>query len=110
MGHYLTVMKWRPHFNPRDSTIQKTLVWIRLPELSVEYFNPELLMDVRNQVGKAVKVDDLTLQANRGRYARVCVELDLGKKLTPQIKLGGSMNFLQRIEYEGLYAICFECG
>lgn len=109
MGHYLTVMKWKPYFNPSKATINKTLVWIRLPNLPVELFDPLLLMDVGNMVGRAVKVDNSTLTANRGKYARVYVELDLDRTLTPMVKVNGLEVILQRIEYEGLHAVCFQC-
>lgn len=110
MGHYLTVTKWRPYFNPSNAAINKTLVWIRLPNLLAELFDYSLLMDVGNMVGKAVKVDENTLTVNRGRYARICVELDLTKTLIPMVKVNGPENLLHRIEYERLHAVCFKCG
>lgn len=89
MGHYLTVSKWKPYFNPAQAQVSKTLVWIRLTGIPVEFFDPELLMDIGNMVGRATKVDEHTLKAIRGKYARVCVELDLETTLTAQVKLKG---------------------
>lgn len=43
----------------------------------------------------------------RGKFARVSVELDLEKKLVPKIKI---RNRTYLIEYEGLNLICFNCG
>lgn len=60
-----------------------------------------------NLVGRAVKVDHTTMEVSRGRYARVCVEIDLRKQLVPKISLLGQP---QPIEYEGLHMICFQCG
>lgn len=102
--------KWKPFFNPANAQVSKTMVWIRLPGLPVEFFDPELLMDMGNMVDRAIKVDEHMLKATRGKYARICVELDLESTLTPQIKLKGPRDYLQKIEYEGLYAICFGCG
>ncbi|MED6201368.1 hypothetical protein PIB30_094244 [Stylosanthes scabra] len=42
----------------------------------------------------------------KGRYARICVEIDLSKQLVPKISVLGSELFL---EYEGLHQICFSC-
>ncbi|KAL0313677.1 UNVERIFIED_CONTAM: hypothetical protein Scaly_2911500 [Sesamum calycinum] len=56
---------------------------------------------------RAVKVDETTMAASRGRYARVCVEVDLTKPLVSMITLLG---FAQAVEYEGLHQICFDCG
>lgn len=60
-----------------------------------------------NKLGKAVRADQCTVDSSRGRYARVCVEVDLKKPLVPQFLLNDD---IQRVEYEGLHLICFECG
>lgn len=110
MGHYLTISKWQPYFNPSDCKIENALVWLRLPGLPVEFFNKDLLMEIGSVVGRPVKVDDYTINGTRGKYARVCVELDLSRTLVPQIKLQGPKSVIQKIEYGGLHSICFECG
>lgn len=107
MGHYLTIAKWRPNFRPSVEKISTTLVWIRFPELPIELFDEEVLTYMGDAVGKTVKVDELTMAASRGRYARVCVEIDLDVPLVPSIQALGSV---QRVEYEGLHLICFGCG
>lgn len=54
-----------------------------------------------------LKIDKLTFIQDRGRFARICVELDLDKQL--------SLHFIVNavklpLEYEGLHFICFKCG
>jgi hypothetical protein len=41
--HYLTVRCWSPEFRPSMDTISKIPVWVRLPELPIEYFDEDLL-------------------------------------------------------------------
>ena len=43
----------------------------------------------------------------RGRFARICVEVDLQKQLIPKILIRRRVNSVQ---YEGLHLICFSCG
>ena len=43
----------------------------------------------------------------RGRFARVCVQIDLDQPLTVKIRIG---NRDQKIQYEGISTIYFECG
>ncbi|KAL0297840.1 UNVERIFIED_CONTAM: hypothetical protein Scaly_3081500 [Sesamum calycinum] len=74
---------------PSLEAISSTLVWIRFPEMPVEFFQEELLMRIGNRIGRAVKVDETTMAASRGRYARVCVEVDLTKPLVSMITLLG---------------------
>ncbi|KAL4345410.1 hypothetical protein AHAS_Ahas11G0275600 [Arachis hypogaea] len=54
-----------------------------------------------------LKIDRVTLIHSRGRFARICVEIDLFKKLVHRISVFGST---LNIEYEGLHLICFSCG
>ncbi|KAL4343376.1 hypothetical protein AHAS_Ahas11G0072200 [Arachis hypogaea] len=57
-------------------------------------------------IGTILKIDRATSICSRGRFTRICVEIDLSKKLVPQISvLGSTLN----IEYEGLHLICFSC-
>lgn len=107
MGHYLTVAKWKPNFRSSDGNMQTTLVWVRFPDLPIELFDEEVLYAICNVVGCTTHVDDTTLQVRRERYARVCVEADLAKPLVPFVSVLGR---LQRVEYEGLHMICFDCG
>ncbi|XP_020962830.1 uncharacterized protein LOC110264826 [Arachis ipaensis] len=54
-----------------------------------------------------LKIDRTTSIHSREKIARICVEIDLAKKLVPRISvLGSELN----IEYEGLHQICFACG
>lgn len=59
-----------------------------------------------NTVCKTMKIDKIILQAHRGKYAKVFVEVNLSQPLVPFISILGR---LQRVEYEGLFVICFDC-
>lgn len=107
MGHYLTVTKWRPNFRPSMKKVSTTAIWICFPELPIELFDEEILHSMGDTIGKTVKVDATTVDASRGRYVRVCVKVDLNAPLVPMVLVLGSP---QRVEYEGLHLICFECG
>jgi hypothetical protein len=54
-----------------------------------------------------VKVDRNTLLQERGKYARVCVEVDLNKPLLAMFELKGEV---YKVEYEGLHMLCRRCG
>nr|KYP67366.1 Retrovirus-related Pol polyprotein LINE-1 [Cajanus cajan] len=54
-----------------------------------------------------LKIDKLTSIETRGRFARICVEIDLKKKLVSHINVLGH---ILHLEYEGLHSICFHCG
>lgn len=54
-----------------------------------------------------LKIDNLTLIHDRGKYARICVEMVLDKPLLSHIIINDEKLIL---EYEGLHSICFRCG
>ncbi|RYR28223.1 hypothetical protein Ahy_B01g052343 [Arachis hypogaea] len=54
-----------------------------------------------------LKIDKITSIHYRKKFARICVKIDLSKKLISRILvLGSTLN----IEYEGLHLICFNYG
>ncbi|XP_028800323.1 uncharacterized protein LOC114755608 [Neltuma alba] len=79
VDHYLIVQHWRPNFDPWEAELQKKKL-------------------------QTLKVDKITYASERGRFARICVELDLRKKLKLAINVFGKRRIL---EYEGLHLICF---
>ena len=81
--HYLTVRKWCPNFDPETATTNSILAWIHFPCLPIEYYDEEFLMRVGSHVGKPIKIDANTSDASCGKFARICVELDLQKPLCP---------------------------
>lgn len=58
-------------------------------------------------LGNFLKIDHLTSVHSRGKFARICVEIDLEKPLVSHIGVRGCPLY---IEYEGLHSICFRCG
>lgn len=54
-----------------------------------------------------LKVDRLTSIQSRGKFARICVEIDLERQLTSKIQVLGHV---LSVEYEGLHLVCFGCG
>jgi hypothetical protein len=66
-----------------------------------------MLRRIGNQLGKLLKIDARTVDSERGRYARLCVQIDLDQPLTPKVRID---DILWCVQYEGVSTICFECG
>nr|KYP39534.1 LINE-1 reverse transcriptase isogeny [Cajanus cajan] len=105
--HYIVVQRWRPFFTFTATQTRRIAAWIRIPGLPIELFNDRFLWRVGSKLGTMLKIDKLTSIQSRGRFARICVEIDLQKKLVSQINVLGH---ILRLEYEGLHSICFTCG
>lgn len=80
------------------------VVWARLTELPLEYFDKEVLFKVDAKLGTPIKIDNTTEFVLRGRFARICVEISTDQPLICVVKIG---NMVDNIEYEGVGLICF---
>ncbi|XP_019200262.1 PREDICTED: uncharacterized protein LOC109193892 [Ipomoea nil] len=107
LDHYLIVKEWEPNFDPMTDKTEKVLVWVRFPCLPIEYYSGIFLRKVGDKIGRPVRVDHATSQASRGRFVRICVEIDVTKPLLSKFTLEGKRRF---IAYEGLHLVCFGCG
>ena len=63
------------------------LVWIRLYSFPSEYWDPKILEDLGNPLGKLVKISEQTKAQRYMAYARRCVYMDLTKELPESIKI-----------------------
>jgi hypothetical protein len=107
MDHYVAIRPWTTDFISSQVKINKTLVWIRFPSLGMEYYDESLLLALATAVGTPVKVDMHTLDASRGKFARVCIEIDLDKPVVGKVWF---RDFWYHVEYEGLHLLCKSCG
>ncbi|CAL1375132.1 unnamed protein product [Linum trigynum] len=105
--HYITVRPWRKNFDSKMAKVASTLVWVRLPELPVEFVNQEAVERIASRIGRPVKVDRATMVGDRVKFGRVCVEIDLNKPLLSMYKIEGKTYY---VTFEGLHNICTECG
>ena len=105
--HFLSIRRWEPNFKPTQASCSLVAVWIRLPELPFEYYELAVLKEIGNAIGPVLRIDSNTASEARGRYARICVQVDLCQPLINQILLEG---LVQEIQYEGVRSLCFSCG
>ncbi|KAL4303593.1 hypothetical protein GQ457_10G006750 [Hibiscus cannabinus] len=71
------------------------------------YYTKAVFRHIANLVGKVVWIDYNTDAGERGRFARLAILVDLHKPLLSCIRVDGR---IQKLEYEGLHHICYECG
>ncbi|KAL5810537.1 hypothetical protein ACOSQ4_027105 [Xanthoceras sorbifolium] len=76
-------------------------MWVRLSKLSLEWMDIRLLWIIGGMLGSMCKVDPITVNQVRGRFARVCVEIYLSKPLAGTLIVDKR---LVKVEYESLGA------
>ena len=82
-------------------------MWIRLYELPIELYETEILREIGESIGKVLRIDTHTAMEARGKYARMCIQIDINKPLIDTILIG---RFEQAVIYEGIQKLCFSCG
>ena len=60
----------------------------RMDKLPIEYFDSEVLLQIGKTLGKPIQIDTVTELATRGRFAKICVQIDLSAPLIPWIRIG----------------------
>ncbi|KGN50455.1 hypothetical protein Csa_000357 [Cucumis sativus] len=98
---------WTPDFKPSEAINSSVNVWIRLPELSIEYYDVGILKRIADAIGDPlVKIDPVTRDRWKCKFARFCISVNLCDPLPSMIELG---RVRQRIEYEG-FELCAKCN
>lgn len=105
--HYLAVSCWTPEFVSPQARVDRTTVWLRFPGLNLVYYDESVLLAIGSAVGKPIKVDTNTWNVQRGRFVRICVEIDLKEPVVGKVWVDG---FWYKVAYEGLHIICSNCG
>ena len=82
-------------------------VWIRFPELPIEFYDPSVLKEIGSAIGPVLRIDSYTTSGLRASFARLCLQIDLSKLLVNLVRVGC---LRQKVMYEGISALCFYCG
>jgi len=105
--HCLAVSHWSPEFASPNAKVERTVVWVRFPGLNLVCYDKSFLLAMASAIGCPIKVDTNTLKVERGKFARVCVEVDLTTLVVGKIWVNVHW---YKVQYEGLHLICTNCG
>ena len=105
--NYLVVRNWTPDFVSLEAKISRTLVSVQFLGLRMVYYDESVLLTLPEAIGVLIKVDLNTLNFARGKFARVCIEIDLTRPIIGKVWLDGHW---YKVQYEGLHVICTSCG
>lgn len=87
--------------------IDKTLVWTRFSYLDMIYYDESFLLALATAVGLRIRVNIRTMEASRGKFARVCIEINLHELVVGQVWFHDRWF---NVQYEGLHLFCKRCG
>nr|POE95861.1 putative ribonuclease h protein [Quercus suber] len=73
----------------------------------MEFYESNDLKKIGRAISPVLRIDSHTANGEWGRFARLCVQVNLDKPLVRKIYLG---KLSQCVLYEGINALCFSCG
>ena len=80
-----------------------TPIWVRLPNLPLQWIQPNLLEEIYNSLCYYIKMDTKPLESGFTALIDICVELDLTKGLPDNIILKWEGNeFSQQLDYKNI--------
>ena len=110
-GLNFVLIPWVPFFDPYNTQITGVDQWIRIPRLPWEFWEAEFLIELLKGVGSVVSFDQNTLLRLNGKFARVCVNIEVTKPLSGSITVSRVEGCLRvPLIYEGLHEVCPLCG
>ncbi|XP_075658909.1 uncharacterized protein LOC142628753 [Castanea sativa] len=104
---FLSICQWEPKFKASLASCLFVVVWVRLPELPIEFYELTILKKIGKTIGPILRIDSHTLNGGRGRFVRICIQIDVNKPLIRFIKIG---RMIQPTQYKGLNSLCFAYG
>ena len=81
--------------------------WIRLPDLPIEFYDPTILKKIGSTIGPMLRIDSHTINRERGRFTKLCIQINIDKPLIKCVKVG---KMTQAVQYEGINSLWFACG
>ncbi|XP_062074968.1 uncharacterized protein LOC133778976 [Humulus lupulus] len=91
--------------------VKSVLVWIRLPDLGLQYWGTKCLSALVSTIGRPMMIDKITKDRAMVKFARVLEDIEIAEKLPHTISFLNERGQLmeQVIEFEWLPTRCSTC-
>ena len=110
-GLNFVLKPWVEFFDPYQASLDRVDQWLRIPRLPWEFWEREALQDLLKHVGDIVRIDQNTLLRLKGKFARVCANIDITHPLPGSLSISrGGLSTRVSLIYEGLHEVCPLCG
>ena len=86
-NHFLAIRHWEPNFCASISSLSSVAVWVRLPGLTIEYYNQDALLQLGRLIGPFLCVDAHTYMGSQVCFALLCVHGNLDQPLKNSISM-----------------------
>ena len=110
-GLNFVLKPWVAFFDPYSTSIDRVDQWVRIPRLPWEFWEASTLSDLLKDVGGIIRDNQNTLLRLKGKFARICVNIDIIRPLPGSITIAREgLSLRVPLIYEGLHEVCSLCG
>ncbi|WOL10610.1 hypothetical protein Cni_G19369 [Canna indica] len=109
-GNLINLKHWVPNFQALTEIVSSAPIWVQFPDLPMKYWLNKTLFKIAFMIGKPIKVDDNSFNWERGKFVRICNEIDFNKSIKQGVWIGRpGVGIFQAVRYERLPQFCFRC-
>lgn len=112
--HTLMLKPWHPTFNLAIEVFERVPIWVRLPNLPLQFWFESCLEVVGNSLGSFLMVDEGSSNLLHSTDAHILVEMEISKVPSEVIQHKTSKGcWVQPLDYEGVpfrCRICYQTG
>ena len=102
--------KWTPLFDSDSERMNRVPIWVHIPGLPLEFWNPAWLKDLGNVIGTFLEAYFSYLQTHQRAVARILVSMNIRIELREHLNLIWSYKIEQQIlDYEDFPFRCHRC-
>ncbi|XP_009597033.1 uncharacterized protein [Nicotiana tomentosiformis] len=83
----LIVKPWSGNFDLDKEVLSTILLWVRLPDLPLSYWENVTSSKIGSGIGKPIYANECTTSIYRISYARILVEMNVTRELPTSIRL-----------------------
>ncbi|XP_028547939.1 uncharacterized protein LOC110093766 [Dendrobium catenatum] len=110
-NHIIGMDRWSSSFSTDSLKGITSPVWIRFPGLPLSCWDEDNIPIIASMIETPLMLDGNSFKWGKREYARCCVRIDLEKKLPTGVWIEGiNESLFQRVEYEKLTSLCYQCG
>ncbi|GLJ53949.1 hypothetical protein SUGI_1153030, partial [Cryptomeria japonica] len=100
---------WSPNFDPTPLAVYDSLVWIRLYNLPIEYWDDVVLEKIGRSLGTLLEVGKHIIENNLYKLTRL--RITAVQRIPSQLTLSiTSGEWRQKVEIEKAISPCSRCG
>ncbi|KAL4279069.1 hypothetical protein GQ457_03G007180 [Hibiscus cannabinus] len=108
----LVLRKWEPNLKRLDFDLAKMPVWVQLFNVPLELFSRKGLSYISSALGVPLYMDSITASRERLEFAKVCIEVDAGRRLPRSIpvKLQDKTIVFVSVKIPWMPSSCSQCN